>query len=293
MSLAYLNGQYVDAASAALPAGDHGVLYGLGFFETFRTAGGRVRRWPSHRARLEAACSHAGIAFSKTRLASHESALDEAVARLLAAHGWSDAAFRYTVTAGKLAGGISAASYQEPGELLTARPLPSAPPDAGVELRLLRTPRQPPEWTPRPKCIQYANALLGWRELLARGGSEQDEGLFLASEQGFVVEATRHNVFWIAEGEVRFPDTALGPVAGTALAWVLAQGRPARAVRAVWADLLQAEAIALCNAVRGITPVLRLRDTADRVAQEFPQAHRHPWILEWRRCWDTELSAAT
>jgi len=35
MSLAYSNGKLVPAASAVFAADDHGVLYGLGFFETF------------------------------------------------------------------------------------------------------------------------------------------------------------------------------------------------------------------------------------------------------------------
>ncbi len=286
MSLAYSNGKLVPAASAAFATDDHGVLYGLGFFETFRTSAGRPFLWPAHRARLDVACAHAGITLPAETLARDEVRLNDTVARLLQAHSLADAVFRYTVTAGSPA---ADKTYPQPRELLTLRPQPPPAPETGLDLRLLRTVRQPPEWLPRPKSLQYANTVLGWQELQLRGGGPQDEGGFLNAD-GFVVEGLWHNLAWIAGGELRHPEPALGPVAGIALAWALTQKFPARAVRATWPEMLAADAIFVCNSVRGLTPVRRARDGAGEICAEFPHAHRHPWIVELRTRWAAELA---
>jgi 4-amino-4-deoxychorismate lyase len=286
MSLAYSNGILVPAASATFAADDHGVLYGLGFFETFRTSAGRPFLWPAHRERLDAACARAGITLPADTLARDEARLAETVSQLLQVHAQADAVFRYTVTAGSP---DADKTYPRPRELLTLRPQPPPAPEAGIDLCLLRTLRQPPEWLPRPKSLQYANTVLGWQELHLRGGGPQDEGVFLNAD-GFVVEALWHNLAWIAGGELRHPEPTLGAVAGIALAWALAQGFPVRAVRATWPELLAADAIFICNSVRGLTPVRRARDATGEICAEFPDAHRHPCITELRARWAAELA---
>ena len=46
-----MNGGIVEAAEAVIPVMDHGLLYGMGLFETFRTYEGK----PFNRAALEPA----------------------------------------------------------------------------------------------------------------------------------------------------------------------------------------------------------------------------------------------
>ena len=81
----------MPASSVRLPIDDAGVLFGVGFFETFRTSGGRPHHWRFHRARLARACDSAGIALPPTFLSGEERRLREVVGFLLRDNGMSEA----------------------------------------------------------------------------------------------------------------------------------------------------------------------------------------------------------
>ncbi|HEY4553414.1 MAG TPA: aminotransferase class IV, partial [Bacillaceae bacterium] len=51
----YMNGTFVEAERASISPFDHGFLYGLGAFETFRTYGGQPFLLEEHLERLNAA----------------------------------------------------------------------------------------------------------------------------------------------------------------------------------------------------------------------------------------------
>ncbi len=281
-SLVYFCGRDVPIVEARVPISDHGVLYGLGFFETFRTSAGRPHAWSRHRCRLEAACRRAGIVLPSTFLAGDEERLTAVIRRQLAAHGLTEAVFRYTVTAGApSASGL----YDQPAEWLVLRPLPPAAPAEGVALRTLQLTRDNGEWLPRPKSLNYANSLLGASELNRRARRPDDEGLFTARDSGFVVEAVRQNLAWIAQGRLCYPDPALGAVEGTCLQWVL-QHHPAAVPRRVSpAELASAEAVMIMNAVRGVTPVARLWDRDDRETIGEWRSAENPIVIALREAW--------
>ncbi len=279
----YFNGKLLPAADAGLSISDRAVLFGIGFFETFRTSGGRPHHWSFNLARLRRACATAGVAIPAGFLAEDEGRLREVVRQMLAAKGEVDAVFRYTLTGGATDG--------RPSELLTLRALPPEPPREGIDLRVLCTLRDNGEWLPRPKSLNYANAWLGENERTRRSRTESDEGLFLSREGSFVVETTRQSVAWVAEGELRFCDPSLGPVEGTCLAWVLATGLPARPVRAELAEILKAEAVFVLNAVRGITPVRTIWDRNDREPLGTFASHAHPLVVSLRQQWREALAA--
>lgn len=279
----YFNGKLLTADDARLLISDRAVLFGLGFFETFRTSGGRPHHWSFNLTRLRRACVTAGLAIPDGFLARDEERLQEVVRQMLATSAMSDAVFRYTLTGGP--------ADAPPAELLTLRPLPVKRTTPGIDLRVLRTLRDNGEWLPRPKSLNYANALLGTNELSRRSRAEADEGLFLSREARFVVETTRQSIAWVKDGQLRFPDPALGPVEGTCLAWVLATGLPARAARAELAELLNADAVLVLNAVRGITPVERVWDQDDRVELGAFASHAHPMVVSLRQQWRESLTA--
>lgn len=283
--LVYRDGEFLPAAGAKVPLSDRGALYGLGFFETFRTSGGRAHHWRYHQQRLAAACATTGLRLPAEFLAGDEERLAAAIARLLTGAGGTaaDAVFRYTITAGEAGG--------RPREFLTRRALPPAAPAEGIALRVLRLRRDNGEWLPRPKSLNYANAWLGARELAGRAENPHEEGLFLSRENAFVVEGTRQNVVWVRGGQLCFPDPALGAVAGTALAWALEQGGPVEAARATVADLCAAEAVGVLNAVRGVTPVAELRGEDDAVRRSAWPSARHPVIERLRARWSEALTA--
>lgn len=287
----YFNGKLLPAAAARVPIDDAGVLYGMGFFETFRTSGGRPHHWDFHRARLAQACVVAGIQVPGDFLACDETRLRESVTALLRENKMSDAVFRYTLTAGRAAPeGVGAEeNFTQPSEFMTLRALPAAAPIEGISLRVLQLARDSGEWLPRPKSLNYANALAGAGELRRRAATASDEGLFLSREGGCIVETTRQNVAWIEGGKLCYPDPALGAVAGTCLQWVLQRGVPSEARRVGWDELLAADAIVVLNAVRGITPVRELWDDRDRPRLGAFASHTHPVVKQLQQHWSEAL----
>jgi 4-amino-4-deoxychorismate lyase len=277
----FFNGRILPVEEARVPISDQGLLYGFGFFETFRTSGGNVHHWEFNRARLSAACQKTGLVLPRSFLAHDEAKLAEVVRALLERTGRVDAVFRYTVTSG---------SGTSPTEILTTRALPRDPAGEGIRLRVLKLRRDSGEWIPRPKSLNYLNAILGSRELLRRSAADSDEGLFLSQADASVVETARQNVAWIVGGRIRFPDASIGAVAGTCLAWLQTRGIPMEPCRASLADFLVADAIFTLNSVRGITPVAEVWDESDAAWLGSYNSADHPLILRLQRDWSDALA---
>ena len=285
----YCNGELMLASSAGLPVDDASALFGLGYFETFRTSGGRPHHWQFHRSRLAEACRIAGIQIPPNFLCQDNTRLREVVNLLLRDNGMSDGVCRYTLTAGPPSAMNADAIFTRPGEFLTIRTLPAAPPHEGIALRVLQLTRDNGEWLPRPKSLNYANAFVGAEELRRRARDASDEGLFLSRDERCVVETARQNVMWVSNGKLHYPDPALGPVAGTCLSWALQVGFSATPRRAKLEELRAAEAVIVLNAVRGVTPVRELWDQDDRVRLQMYSSPVHPIVVELRRRWTEEL----
>src|SRR5690606_29013511 len=138
MSSVLLNGQVINSHEAVISVFDHGFLYGMGVFETFRTYGGG-RPWllERHAARLAAGCRALGIDY-----VPDAAKVREGVAALLAANGLTDGYIRWSVTAGDAgtAVGLPQAAYAAPREIVYAKALAPDEPDSrpGKLLRLLR-----------------------------------------------------------------------------------------------------------------------------------------------------------
>lgn len=287
LSFVYFDGRVVPATEVRLSLDDRGVLYGMGFFETFRTSGGRPHLWPYHLRRLTAACGKAGLAFPTQSIATDLARLQSAVEALLdrwntASRRLHDAVFRYTLTAGPPGGA--------PVEFLTIRPLPPEAPPEGIALRVLNVLRDNGEWVPRPKSLDYLNAILGADELDRRATSPSDEGLFLSRDGRFVVETPRQNIAWFVDGRLYYPDPAIGGVDGTTLAWLLETGGfMVEAYHALLDELLDADAVLVMNAVRGITPVREIWDAADSRTLWTYTSSAHPGVLALRERWSEAL----
>lgn len=277
----------MSASEARLPIDDRGVLFGFGFFETFRTSGGRPHHWRFHRQRLERACATAQIAIPNSFLAADEHRLTQVIHQLLQRHGYKDAVFRYTVTAGA----DPKEAEPRPTEFLVARPLPAETPEEGICVRVLNQTRDNGEWVPRPKSLNYGNALLGSAELKRRANNAFDEGLFLSRDGAFIVETARQNIAWIADGRLCYPEPDLGAIAGTCLEWMLDLGVPNESRRAPLEALLSADAIMVTNSVRGVTPVNLVYDRDDRPLRVGLDSVNHPIVASLRRQWIEALEA--
>ena len=179
------DGQVVKEEEVRISPFDHGYLYGMGIFETFRTYAGHPFLFDDHIERLQMSCAAIGIHVPYTR-----DEFREAVDALCRVHETGDLYIRLNVSAGPREIGLSVERYDTPTVVIYARPI-------GVRqateraLETVRLPRSTPETSYRLKSHHYMNNLVAKRQLF----NQEAEGLFLTKE-GFICEGITSNIFW-------------------------------------------------------------------------------------------------
>ena len=242
----------------AVAADDRGLAYGDGVFETIRVHRGGMPWWDAHWARLLRGSERLGLALPDQHQVREQ-------ARLMFGDG-ADGVLKLIVTRGGGARGYAPSASAQPHWLLSRHPLParSDGPAHGDGLHLhgcsTRMATQPVL-----AGIKHCNRL---EQVLARAecvAAGKDEGL-LCDAEGWVVAATSANVFVLHAGQWTTPLLDQCGVAGTCRAQLLAPLH-AHEGRLRPADVEAADAVFLCNAVRGILPVASL---GARVWQPHP-----------------------
>lgn len=233
-----------------VPAGDRGLAYGDGLFETMRVHRGDVSWWDAHWARLALGAQRLGLALPREALVRSEAAtlLDG-----------GDGVLKLVVTRGAGTRGYAPARDAVPTWILSSHPAPAPPREGGLFVRWCDTRLA---HQPRLAGLKHCNRL---EQVLARGewpapggpgGDAFDEGLMLDTD-GRVAGATAANVFVFRDGGWQTPPVDRCGVAGICRAWLLREAAAAERPLAP-GDVETAEAVVLCNAVRGILPVARL-----------------------------------
>jgi 4-amino-4-deoxychorismate lyase len=223
---------------------DRGVAYGDGLFETMRVHRGDVHWWDPHWARLVRGAV-------RLRLQLPDEARVHLQAKQVPCE--RDGVLKLLVTRGSGGRGYALPRAAVPTWMLSFHPLPSAPPRAGLTLRWCDTRLAE---QPALAGIKHCNRL---EQVLAR--SEWDdpaihEGL-LRSTGGDVVCATAANLFVLRDGRWLTPAVDHCGVAGVCRGWAM-ERLMAVETRLGLEDVETADAIFVCNAVRGILPVARL-----------------------------------
>jgi 4-amino-4-deoxychorismate lyase len=231
-------------------ASDRGLHYGDGLFETMRLHKGRVWLLQRHLARLRRGCTQLALPWPG------EPAIEEDLAQLLAG-GKTEGVVRLVLTRGDGPRGYLPPSGAT-GRRITA--LHSLPPQGPAAMRvgICNTP------------LGYSPALSGLKHL---GRLEQvlaaaevatagwDEGLML-NQAGLIIEATRHNLFFLRDGRWLTPPVAGCGVAGVMRALILEtlaeRGMPCGEAPLRYDELHEIDAMFLCNAVAGMRPVKRV-----------------------------------
>ncbi|WP_150275612.1 aminotransferase class IV [Paenibacillus tepidiphilus] len=261
-----LNYQVVESKNAVVSALDHGFLYGMGLFETFRTYRGEPFLLDRHLSRLEQGCRLLGIPFHPA-----EASLKEWIASVMEHNGLEEAYIRYTVTAGEDVLGLPAGDYTKPNHLLYIKELPRLPGDLytqGKGLQLLKLPRNTPEGPVRLKSLHYMNNIMAKRELAgypsARLGAE---GLMLTG-QGYVAEGIVSNVFFIAGDLLCTPSLNTGILPGITREMVLelaseAGLQPVEGLYS-WEELLAADEIFITSSIQELVPITGLWNSGSK-----------------------------
>ncbi len=247
-----------------VPLDDRGLAYGDGLFETVLVRDGQPLLWDRHMARLARGCQVLGIPLPPR---------DE-LDRLPGQAGPGLRVLKLILTRGS--GGR--------GYLPPASSLP--------RLRWQAASFSPQPWRWRDGVrVRHCRLSLGVQPLLAglkhlnrlenvlarAEWSDPDlaEGV-LCSSEGWLVEATCMNLFWLREGRLETPRLDDCGVAGTLRAALL-ERLPVSEVKAKPNALAGAEAVWLVNSVQGVWPVAQLDDAeGNRLAHwSIGPIHRH------------------
>ena len=229
---------------------DRGLAYGDGVFETLRIHAGRAVWWDAHWARLARGAGQLGIPLPDEALTQRN--IDALIA------GKVDGVLKLILTRGAGGRGYAQPAHARPTLIFSLHDMPSPTPVAGVLVRWCATRLA---IQPALAGIKHCNRL---EQVLARAewndepANDQSvhEGLMRDTE-GFVVCATAANLFVLRDGRWLTPPVDRCGVAGVCREWLLAHADADERGLAV-EEVESAEAVFLCNSVRGILPVAAL-----------------------------------
>lgn len=232
-------------------ARSRGMAYGDGVFETMRAHRGAIHWWPAHWARAARGAERLGFA-----LPSRACVEAERDARL---RETPDGVLKWTLLRG--AGARGYAPDPEAPTLWWWSAHPAPPPYArALRLRWCDTHLAV---QPRLAGIKHCNRL---EHVLARAEWARldadeaacDDGL-MRDADGRAICATSANLLVYRDGGWRTPPVERCGIAGVCRAWAI-EALSAREAELRVDAVESAEAVVLCNAVRGLLPVARLGD---------------------------------
>ncbi|SFD01722.1 4-amino-4-deoxychorismate lyase [Bacillus sp. OV322] len=243
----YMNGEIIDEKEAAISPFDHGFLYGLGLFETFRIYDGHPFLLDDHISRINEGLHELNIDFSCTR-----GEIMLIIDRLMHANECRNARLRLNISAGEAPVGLQSVPYTSPNVIMLMTPAVSA-----VELQakkgvILQTRRNTPETAIRLKSHHYLNNVKAKLEI---GNKTDIEGIFL-TENGYIAEGITSNLFWVKEGFLYTPEINTGILNGITRQWIIKlagqMGFPIAEGRFLPEDLLEADEFFYTNSVQEI-----------------------------------------
>jgi 4-amino-4-deoxychorismate lyase len=256
-----LNGTLYEQTEAVVSVFDHGFLYGIGLFETFRTYAGVPFLLKEHLARLEQGCQALAIDFHL-----NEAQIKGYIHELLEVNELTEGYFRLTVSAGEDELGLPLQPYVRPNVLLYVKGLPPRDEQlytAGRGLQLLRLRRNSPEGDVRLKSFHYMNNIMAKREMAFYPWAVGAEGLFLNKAEQ-LAEGIVSNVFFIRNGKCFTPSIETGILPGITRAYVIRLLQklqiPIREGFFGWGELLSADEIFVTNSIQEVVPIHTLYD---------------------------------
>jgi branched-chain amino acid aminotransferase len=205
----YLNGAIIDDSDALIPAGDRGVLFGDGIFETMRAYGGRLFRMERHLERMRAGCRELRI--SRVPADAEIAQAASELYRLNVVSG--DAYVRVTLTGGLFDGNRGLERSGDPNVFIMVKPFEGYPREFYESgMRVIVSAIRTNEGSPlsRIKSANYLDNLMARQEAKDRGA---DDAVML-NTSGFLAEGTSSNIFLVQHGKVATPGVECGLLPG-------------------------------------------------------------------------------
>ena len=263
-----INGKPVSAVDIS----DRGLQYGDGVFETIAVRDGQPEFLTRHLQRLQLGCQILDIDCPEYQLITEEIGV-------LCSQQQS-AVIKIQITAGQSARGYRRPSRLIPNRIITCLPFPEYPQQlytSGITLRLCRHRLS---INPVLAGIKHLNRL---DQVIARkewSHANIQEGLMLDAD-GYVIEGTMSNLFFVKRGCLKTPLLDRAGVAGIIRSVVIEQAQQAGLVvdikRVRLNELLNADEIFMTNSVIGIWPVCQFETRTYAIGSTFLQAQN--WII--------------
>ncbi|MBM7663447.1 4-amino-4-deoxychorismate lyase [Bacillus mesophilus] len=269
----YINGRIIKEEEALISIFDHGFMYGLGLFETFRVYQGHAFLFNDHMERLREGLTELDIRWNVT----NEEILD-AVNDLLVKNNLKDAYIRLNVSAGPSSLGLPMETYEAPTTIIYIKSIPQlANKKEGV---FLETLRNTPEGRYRLKSHHYLNNILGKREI---GQASDKEGIFLTKE-GFLAEGIVSNLFWVKDRVVYTPHIDTGILNGITRRFVqkLLNKKGIKVEEGFYMkeDILSSDEVFATNSIQEIFSITHIgsqsyEPTTNAIAELLQKEYRH------------------
>ena len=273
--IVFLNGQFIPEERARISIFDRGFLYGDGLFETLRVAQGRPFRFEQHLKRF-----WAGMEFLKLELPFSSKELTVIATELVQRNEVREALLRLVVSRGA---GPRGSSSRGAGPSSVVMSLHTAPViDAEVPRGWRLETSSVRLTTAEPLSLfKTCNKL---RQIVARAEADAvgaDEALLLNAE-GWAVEGTSSNLFWIQDGTVFTPPLSSGALPGITRAAIFEichrLGLPCQETYIRVEQLLVSEGIFLTLSSLGVVAASQLDNrplehstTADRIRDTYSE----------------------
>ncbi|MFO1441899.1 aminodeoxychorismate lyase [Bacillus sp. Bva_UNVM-123] len=248
----YLNGEVVKKEEAVISPFDHGFLYGMGLFETFRVYNGHPFLLDDHLERLNNGLKALNIQVQYTR----EKILSP-LSILIEKNNLTDAYIRLNISAGIGEIGLQTTPYVEPNLMIFAKSLPQMNTLEKTAV-ILNIKRNTPEGYERLKSHHYLNNILAKREI---GDKPDYEGIFLTTE-GYLAEGVVSNLFWIKDNVLYTPTIDTGILNGITRQFVMKlarkNGMDIQEGFFLRDSVMEADEIFVTNSIQEIIPIVKI-----------------------------------
>ena len=207
--LIYIDGEFLPKAEAKVSVFDHGLLYGDGVFEGIRSYNGRVFKLDEHLARLYDSAKSIML-----QIPISIETLKETVLETLRRNRLTEAYIRLIVTRGIGDLGLDPDKCPKPSIIIIADKIVLYPQkfyEDGLEIVTASVRRNYAEAiNPRIKSLNYLNNILAKIEGKQAGAEE----VLMLNAEGYVVECTGDNIFWIKNETLVTPPVHMGILEG-------------------------------------------------------------------------------
>ena len=255
--LIYIDGEFLPKAEAKVSVFDHGLLYGDGVFEGIRSYNGRVFKLDEHLERLYDSAKAIML-----EIPISIETMEETVLETLRRNHLTEAYIRLIVTRGFGDLGLDPDKCPKPSIIIIADKIVLYPQkyyEEGLEIVTVSVRRNYAEAiNPRIKSLNYLNNILAKIEGKQAGAEE----VLMLNAEGYVVECSGDNIFWIKNEVLVTPPVHMGILEGVTRNSVIDLAREAgmRVEERVFTrhDLYIADECFLTGTAAEVIPVVKI-----------------------------------